>query len=102
VVSKAGVIAVPAAVEVHSPETFARETNVVAVVSPIRHVRDDDDAVTWATMLPPMKRYHFVIVVNVVNVYVLSAKPTRVTPIAARRAFQWRRSDFLVGRPVDR
>ena len=83
-VGEQGAVAVPVGVKAESPEAGAREAEEVGIVGLVGEVKDDDDIVAGAALVPTMEGENFSGVVDVKNVEILAAKAGCVVePVAA-------------------
>ncbi len=76
-------IALPVAIEPHTPLAGTWHAGGVAVIATIGKVRDDNNIIARPTLFPPVKGDDFVRVIDVMDVDML---PARVVEPVSRRS----------------
>jgi hypothetical protein len=63
-VTEAGIIPAPVAIETHFPLSCSRETDFIIVQWPVCHIYHNNDIVPWPAVIPPMKCDNFLFIVH--------------------------------------
>lgn len=79
-------IALPVAIETHTPLAGTWQAGGVAVIATIGKVRDDNNIIARPTLFPPVKGDDFVRVIDVMDVDMLPSQPARVVEPVSRRS----------------
>lgn len=84
-IGKGGAVTVPVAVEAHPPQSGSGQPDTVGIIAAIRKIGDHHDVVAGASVVPAVKGYDLVGIIDVEYVDILSTQPARIIlPVAPK------------------